>query len=160
MKRKLLRLNIGDGCPEGFTDIQAPIGRFPYKSSSVSEFRCAYYLSQIAGKDRGRFMDEVWRVLVPDAKALFITPYWSSFRALMDYRYEWPPVCEQSYLYFNKQWRESQKVVWCKCNFDILAHGYAPDPDTAGRHTDVQADRIKHYLNAALDLHVTLVKRK
>ena len=125
----------------------------------VEEFRCAYYFQQIPGKLRGPFMDELWRVLIPGGKALFITQYWSSFRAFMDYRSEWPPICEQSYLYYNKAWRESQKVNWCSCNFDIVGQGHIPDADAASKAQEVRDHWIKHYVNSALDLHMVLAKK-
>lgn len=163
MKQKLIKVNIGDGCPEGFKDFPVPpdwkVFWKTFKKESVEEFRCAYYFQQIPGKERGPWMDELWRVLVPGAKALFITQYWTSFRAFMDYRSEWPPVVEQSYLYFNKAWRESQKVEWCHCDFDIVGQGHMHDPETASKAQEVKDHWTKHYVNAALDLHMYVQKK-
>ncbi len=149
-KQKLIKVNIGDGCPEGFKDISTPLDWKAFKKESVEEFRCAYYFQQIPGKDRGPWMDELWRVLVPGAKALFITQYWTSFRAF---------VVEQSYLYFNKAWRESQKVNWCHCDFEIVGQGHMHDPETASKAQEVKDHWTKHYVNAALDLHMYVQKK-
>lgn len=160
MKNKPIKLNVGDSCPEGFKDTPSPIDWKLFKKESVEEFRCTYLFGQIPGKERGAFMDELWRVLIPGGKAMFITQYWTSFRAFMDYRSEWPPVVEQSYLYYNKAWRESQNVKWCTCDFDIVGQGHVPDPEAGAKAQEVKDHWIKHYANAALDLHMVLQKRK
>src|SRR6267154_3511474 len=83
---------------------------WPYDDNSVKELTCGGVFEYIPGKLRGRFMDEVYRVLAPDGKAAFTVPYWNSARGAQDFRYEWPPLCEQSFLYFNKGWREANKL--------------------------------------------------
>lgn len=153
-KQEALRLNIGPGCPEGFKELRGvpPEG-------SVTEYRLAHHLNSIPGKDRGKFMDAIWRQLKPGGKCTVIVPYWSSMRAYADFTGEWPPFCEMSFLYFNRKWREENKThPELKCDFDFT-YGYTPDPEVAARTPDVQAFWLKHYTNTALDLQVTLVKR-
>lgn len=105
-------------------------------------------------------MDELWRVLIPEGKVTIIVPYWSSMRSVQDFTHEWPPVAESSFLYFNKTWREQNKIdhYLCKCDFDF-GYGYIADPETAGRNTESQSFWIKHYTNAISDLQVVLTKR-
>src|SRR5882724_9714650 len=84
-------------------DISHP-QEFPwsYADDSIDELMCAGVFEYVPGKLRGKFMDEVYRVLVPNGKATFTVPYWNTARGMWDFRYEWPPLCEQSFLYFNK----------------------------------------------------------
>ncbi len=170
---KLLRLDLGAGQNkrEGFlgvdlyaeTDIKADLMKFPWpwKDESVEEVVSSHFFEHVPGAIRGQFMDELWRVLIPGGKATFITPYWSSMRAIQDPTHQWPPIAEASYLYFNKTWREQNKLehYLCTCDFDF-SYGYALDPETNTRSTlEVQAFWVKHYIGAVSDLQVTLVKR-
>jgi hypothetical protein len=163
--KKLIKLDISHGVlPEGHAYERIPKlipHRFPWplNDNSVEECFCAYMLNRIPGELRGKFMDELWRVLIPDGKATVIVPYWTSPRAIQDPNSAWPPLCEQSFLYFNRQFREvNQEPNTCKCNFDAVA-GHALDPETASRNDDTRSHWIKHYLNVVNDLHVTLTKK-
>src|SRR5205085_5756293 len=76
----------------------------------IKELTVIGVFEYIPGKLRGKFMDEVYRMLAPDGKATFVVPHWQSTRGFQDFRYAWPPLCEQSFLYFNKSWREANKL--------------------------------------------------
>ena len=142
---------------------------------SVAEIYSSFLFNRIPGALRPQFMDECWRVLVPGGKLTILVPYWSSCRAVQDYGHAWPPVVEQSFLYFNRQWRIDQKqqapepavVEWdaleghdyqIKADFDFT-FGYLFDPETAARAEDVRSSWIKHYVNSVTDLQVTLTKK-
>jgi len=132
---------------------------WPYKDNSVKEITCAGVMEYIPGKLRGQFMDEIHRILVPEGKAAFAVAYWNTARGFQDYRYEWPPLCEQSFLYFNKGWRETNKLeLGIKCDFDFT-YGYTPDPETAARNDESRSFYIKRYTNCIETLHLMLVKR-
>lgn len=159
-KKEVLKISIGvsQSCPPDFKNVDDLGARWPFKDNSVAEVFSHYYLQRVPGKERGKFMDELYRVLVPGGKATVIVPYYTSMRAIMDYRYEWPPVSEMSFLYFNKGWRESQKIAEPGCDFDF-SYGYFDPPETSTRSADVQAERRKSYWNAVNDLQVVMVKR-
>lgn len=126
---------------------------------SASEVFSAYMLNRIPGPERLKWMSEVWRVLVPQGKITVIVPYWSSPRAIQDPFSAYPPLCEQSFLYFNKQFREMNKVEFKgDCDFDFV-YGYSLDQETANKEDSVRAHWLKHYLNTANDLQLTLTKR-
>lgn len=135
--------------------------RFPWKidSESVTEAFSAFLFQRIPARDRGPFMDELYRVLVTGAKATFIVPYYSSARAIQDPTTEWPPLCEQSFLYFNKKFREDNKLPYpFKSDFDF-SYGYSLDNETALRTDDTRPFWIKHYANTVNDLNIVLVKK-
>lgn len=125
---------------------------------SVEEAYSAYMLNRIPGHLRMAWMDDLWRVLVPNGKATIIVPYWTSPRSIQDPNSQWPPLCEQSFLYFNKKFREDNKEPQAKCDFDFV-YGYQLDPETAGRNDETRPFWIKHYANAVSDLQVVLTKR-
>ena len=131
---------------------------WPYKSSSISELTCFHKLEYIPAKMRVPFMEEIFRILVTGGKATFLAFYWTSPRSIQDPAAEWPPLCEQSFLYFNKGWRETNGLPAIKCDFDFT-YGYQADPETAARSQESQSFWLKHYLNTATDLQIVLTKR-
>jgi SAM-dependent methyltransferase len=135
---------------------------WPIADGAVAEVHCSHFFEHIPGQLRPRFMDEVYRVLKTGGQAVIITPYWSSMRSIQDFTHEWPPVCEASFMYFNKGWRETNKLTHgaynMKCDFDF-GYGWTLDNDITVRHQDAQQFSVKHYNNAVLDVHVTLTKR-
>lgn len=145
-------------------DIQKDIAdpqKFPWpvKSGSISEIVCANVFEFIPGGLRGKFMDECYRVLGPSGKMTVATRYWNSAAAIQDYRYAWPPVVESSFLYFNKGWRDNNKLeLGLACDFDFT-YGYNVEPDTANRSEETRSFNIKHYANVINVLQVVLTKR-
>ncbi len=135
------------------------------KDESVEEAFCAYRLNRIPGEQRMAWMAELWRVLVPNGKCLVIVPYWSSPRAIQDPCSAWPPLCEESFQYFSKNFRDVNKEPknWeGYCDFDA-SYGYQLDRNDAavinGKSDEVRAFWIKHYTRIVEDLHMTLTKR-
>jgi hypothetical protein len=132
---------------------------WPKANESVYELVCNDVLEFVPGKQRDKFMDEVYRILVTGGKAVFNVRYWNTDSAIQDYMYEWPPLCEKSFLYFNKGWREANNLKRdIKCDFDFT-YGYSVEPNTAARSEEVRSFNIKHYNNTVLVLQVVLIKR-
>lgn len=172
--KELIKLDIacGQNKREGFVgidiasckgvDIKHDLFKFPWpvKTGSVSEAFSSHFFEHIPGMLRGQFMDEVYRILVPGGQYTIVSPYWSSPRAIQDFTHTWPPICEQSFLYFNKNWRDVNKLDHypVTCDFDFT-YGYLPDPETASKPQETQAFYVKHYLNAISDIQVVLTKK-
>lgn len=132
---------------------------WPCYDGSIGEVYSAFFFNRVPGRRRFHFMDELWRVLILGGKATIIVPYWTSPRAIQDPMAEWPPLCEQSFLYFNKQFRENNKVYTeAKCDFDFT-YGFQFDAEAMTRNDEARAFWLKHYFNVANDLWVTLTKR-
>lgn len=169
-----LRLDLGCGANkrEGFlgVDISKDCGAdlafdlkrgtWPWDNESVDEVHCSHFFEHLSGPERIPFMAELWRVMKPGAKALFITPDCDSHRAIQDPTHAWPPVCAESYLYFNKNWRDQNKLSHynINCDFDF-GYGFSMDVDVAVRSNDFQQFALKHYRNHSTDLHVTLTRK-
>jgi len=131
---------------------------FPIRES-VKEITVLGVLEFIPGKERGAFMDNCYRVLSNDGKMTITVPYWTSWRAYYDSRLEWPPFCEQSFLCFNKAWRDANmKGLGLECDFDFT-YGYAWDQETVNRSDESRAFWTKHYTNSVDALQLTLTKR-
>ena len=170
----LLKLDIGCGQnkKDGFTGMDsaaadgvdivhdANVFPWPFDDGSVDEVFCSHFLEHLTGDQRIPFMDELWRIMKDSAKATIITPFYSSSRAVQDPTHRWPPLCEASYLYFNKKWREDNKLTHYlgTCDFDFTC-GYGLDGEVSLRAEDYQRYAVKHYINSVLDLQVVLTKR-
>lgn len=133
---------------------------WPVESEAVEEARCIHFFEHLTGLERMTFMDELYRVMQRGAKATVQCPYWSSARAIQDPTHQWPPVCEASFLYFNKEWRANNKLDHypIACDFDFT-YGYGMNGQWVSRHHEAQAFAVNSYLNTVYDLIVTLVKR-
>lgn len=174
---KLTKLNLGCGqrlinpgedfigidiCPEAKPDIvhDLRIAPWPFLNDSVDEVVSFHFLEHLDGFERIDFFNELYRVMKAGAKARFQVPYWSSMRAIQDPTHKFPPLCEASFCYMNKGWRVANKLdhYKLKCDFDF-EFGYQLEQETATRSQEVQYDWVKHKLNAANDIIVTMTKR-
>lgn len=167
-----LDLACGDNKREGFfgidkyktgsTDATCDLLKFPWpiEADSVEEVHCSHFFEHIPALLRPKFMEELYRVLKVGAKAALIVPMGD--RCFQDYTHQWPPVVPGSFLYFNKDWREANKLTHgeyaLNCDFDYT-YGHALMPDIAVRNAEYQAFAVTHYANAASDLHVTLTRK-
>lgn len=144
-----------------YEDLKEPtVFPWPHKDKSISEINCRGVFEYVPGKLRGRFMDEIFRVLTDDGKASISVPYWNHAMGVQDFMYEWPMLCEQSFLYFNKAWREANKVrIRLSSDFDFT-YGYSMVPEVDARSDESKQFAITHYSNSIMALHVLLTKVK
>jgi hypothetical protein len=131
-----------------------------WADDSVKQAKIEKVLEFLPGKQRPKFFDELWRILIPDGTAAVKVPYWSSAGGVQDYEYEWPPWNDNSFTYFNAALRktlgvENRKI---KCNFDFTG-GYEIDMNIAQRAEETRQFAAKHYTNTILAAQVTLVKK-
>jgi hypothetical protein len=134
--------------------------RWPYADNSVKEIKCVHKLEFIPGKQRVAFMEEAWRVLEVGGTMTVVVCYYSSTRAIQDPMLQWPPMCEQSFLYFNKGWREANQLPPIKCDFEFPStYGYSGGTEISTKNQETQTYWVAHYLNSVADLHMTLTKR-
>jgi hypothetical protein len=173
-----LDLGCGDNKREGFTGVDkyktastdAEVDLFVFPWPIADEVHMSHFFEHVPARTRPKFIEEIFRILkepVRDGeqlvkeggKATFITPMYD--RMFQDFTHEWPPIIPGSYLYFNKIWREQNKLTHgeydIKCNFDFV-YGYSLNPTIQARNTEYQQFALQHYNNAASDLHVTLTK--
>lgn len=168
---KELKLDLGCGPhpKEGFTgvdiaDFGQPIKadlnkKWQWKDNSVDEVFSSHTLEHFSGEERVHFMNELYRVLKPGAKAQFVVPHWASARAYGDPTHKWPPVGEMTWLYLNRDWRAlNAPHVGYRCDFDFT-YGYALAPGWETRSQEAQQFGLMHYREVAMDMMATLTKR-
>ena len=139
---------------------------WPWPDDSVEEAHMSHMLEHFTALERMFVFNELYRVLVKGGKATIITPWWASGRAYGDPTHRWPPVCEMSYYYLNREWRMANAPhtdsQWMKggynCDFDHSG-GYTWHPEVAVRNAEYQMYAAKFLKESAQDLIVTVVRR-
>ena len=144
---------------------------FILPDSSVSEAHCSHFLEHLehnqSRPERTRFMNELWRVLIPGGTATVITPHWASGRAYGDFTHADKPVAEMFYAYLNRVWREDNapdndiefNPDGYNCNFEYVL-GHVLDPEIAKQSQEQQNFALQWYKEAAMDLHARLTAKK
>ena len=153
------------------TLLQCGEGGFILPDDSVTEVYCSHFLEHLEHNqrrpERVRFMNELWRVLVPDGKATVITPHWASNRAFGDFTHADKPVSEMFYAYLDRDWRKANapdndaefNPDGYTCNF-LAQLGYSQHPDIKKLTPEERDFALLWYKEAALDLHAILVAVK
>jgi SAM-dependent methyltransferase len=130
---------------------------WPFKNNSVDEAFCSHYVEHT--KCLMKFMNELWRILKPDARCTILAPYYTSMRCWQDPTHT-RAISEASFLYFNKEWRVNNKLDHypITCDFDF-SYGYVMTPEWVNRSEESRAFAIRHYFNVVTDIQVILTKR-
>ena len=146
-------------------------GGFILPDNSVSEVHCSHFLEHLEHNqrrpERVRFMNELWRVLVPGGMARIITPHWASNRAYGDFTHADKPVSEMFYAYLSREWRTRSapdndvkfNPDGYDCDFETQL-GHVVTADFQRKGADEKAFAIAWYKDAVDDLHAVLVARK
>jgi SAM-dependent methyltransferase len=141
-------------------DIYFDLTTFPWtfaEDNSADEIFVSHYVEHTP--DLMKFMDECWRILKPGGKMTVIAPYYNSIRCWQDPTHL-RAISEATFLYFNKGWREANKLDHypIKSDFDF-SYGYGLAPEWASRSAESVGFAVKHYTNVVNDIYVTLIKR-
>lgn len=144
-------------------DMNTPV--WPWEDNSVDEVHCSHFLEHLTQEQRCHFMNELFRVMKPGAKATIITPSWASTRAYGDPTHKWPAISEMFYFYLGQEWRDSQAphtdIKWnplgYSCNFSAT-WGHSYGPELGVRSQEYVQMALNNFINAAQDIHATLVK--
>jgi hypothetical protein len=146
------------------TDLRKP---WPWPDNSIEEVHCSHTLEHFDAMERVHFLNELFRVMKPGAKATVITPHWSSCRAYGDCTHKWPPVSEFLWYYLKKEWRmqqaphtdETNLKGGYSCNFEVT-WGYTLHPEVASRNQEYQQYAMNFLKEATPDMIATLVCTK
>jgi len=139
---------------------------FMLVDNSVDEVHCSHFVEHLTADERVQFMNELYRVMKPGAKAMIITPHWASNRAYGDMTHCWPPVSEMWFYYLSKQWREDQvphtDIRWnpkgYSCDFEA-SWGYSLHPALNGRNQEYTMHAQTFWKEAVQDMMAQLTKK-
>ena len=135
---------------------------WPLEDNSVDEVLCEHFLEHVPKEKRPGFANELYRVMKPGAKAVFVVPSYLSQRMYQDPTHEWPPIVPQSFLYWHLGWREDNKLTHgpyaeYKCNF-LSECEMIGTPEWESRHQAAVDFALTHYWNSTIDMRVYLEK--
>jgi len=127
----------------------------PFKDDSVEEVYVSHYAEHT--KDLIKFMDEIWRICIPDAKVTIIGPYYTSIRAWQDPTHT-RVLSEATWLYFNKDWRVANKLDHypIKSNFEVKNIMVFFNPPWDKKSEEARQFAAQHYWNVISDILVEL----
>ena len=166
-----MKLNLGAGKTkmEGFLgvdsrdfgqDIVADLrDTWKWEDDSVDEVHASHFIEHLTAPERIHFVNELYRVLKPGAKATVITPHWASNRAYGDLTHQWPPVSEMWFYYLSREWRAANAPHndFYTCDF-ACTWGYSLHTAIIPRNTEYQQHALAFWKEAAQDILATLVK--
>ncbi len=144
---------------------------WPWPDSSIDEVNSSHFVEHLDfnrhNPERVRFMNELWRVLKPGAKATIVTPHWCSNRAYGDFTHADKPVAEMFFYYISREWRKREaphtdiefNPQGFSCDF-AATWGHSFGPELAQRAQEYQTFALQNYKEAALDLVATLTAQK
>ena len=134
---------------------------WPWADQSVTEVHTSHFVEHLTQDQRIRFVNELYRVLVPAGKATVIVPHWASCRAYGDLTHQWPPVSEFWFYYLNKDWRAQNAPHndAYTCDFECT-WGYSLRPDITVRSEEYQSFAMQNYKEVAQDIISTWTKRR
>lgn len=133
--------------------------KWPWENASIDEVHCSHFIEHLDANERIHFVNELYRILKPGAKATIIAPHWSSCRAYGDLTHKWPPVSEFWFSYLSTEWRTSNAPHndQYKCNFKCT-WGFSLRQDVLIRNQDYQFYAMTNYKDVLQDVIATFVK--
>jgi hypothetical protein len=173
-KKDSVRLDLacGNNKKEGFTgvdiigppdtqaDIIVNLENFPweqFESNSIYEIHCSHFIEHTS--DIKKFMEEIYRILIPCGKVTFYAPYYSSIRAMQDFTHK-RFISEATFLYFNQSWLKANGLSHyaVKCDFAILSSKFLFNKKWNTRSDDAKEWARQHHINVIDDIEVILQK--
>lgn len=136
---------------------------YPFENESVDAIFSSHFAEHLDGFERAKFMDECWRILKPEGRMRLIHPYYKSVRAVQDFTHKWPPISENSYLYWDRGWRKMNGLTHgpydLKCDYEFNVYYTWQDQVWANKNEETRNFAVNHYFNVVADMIVDLKKR-
>ena len=139
---------------------QAP---WPWADNSVSEAHASHFVEHLNAAQRCTFVNELYRILIPNGTCSVIVPHWASCRAYGDPTHQWPPVSEFWFYYLSREWRAANAPhsdkQWNPDGFDChfeATWGYNLRQDLLVRNQEFQQFAIANHKEAIQDMQATL----
>jgi hypothetical protein len=157
--------------PAGSKYIKHDVLSFPWpiEDNSVYEARCSHFVEhiphQIEGYNKYKngmilFMEELYRVLMPQGFVTITCPYYSSERAWQDPTHV-RAITKETFKYFDPKWLEAIGMDHydIKTDFEVVTTKMIMDPSCEARSESARQMMMKHFGNVVADIQVILRKR-
>jgi len=129
---------------------------WPWDNESIDEIYCSHYIEHTP--DLIAFMDECYRVLKANGRAVLVAPYYNSIRAWQDPTHV-RAISEATFAYYNKNWREINKLDHYNIKSDFNSEiSLVFNPEWANKTEEEIKFAIKHYVNVVDDIQAVLTR--
>lgn len=127
----------------------------PFEDNSVTEIYVSHYAEHT--KDLMKFMDEIWRICMPDAKVTILGPYYTSIRAWQDPTHT-RALSEATWMYYSKNWRTANKLDHYPIQSDFSVENIMLffNPPWDKKTEEARQFAQQHYWNVISDIVVEL----
>ena len=134
---------------------------YPFEDNSIDGAFSSHFVEHLDGFERIKFFNEMHRILKMGARMRLVHPYYKSERAVQDPTHKFPPICEMSYYYWDKNWREVNKLghYLGNCDYQFNIFYTFMDPIWLNKDENSRNFAIRHYFNVVADMIVDLTKR-
>ena len=135
------------------------VAPWPWADGSVDELRCDDRFHRLAAPARIRFMEEAWRVLKAGGTLEVTVPHARSEAANAPDAV-WPPLVENSFLYFDAEARADMRVAHYEIHCDFAVEiGVRMDSAWDARPEAEKLHAIRHFHGAVAAMTAFLTKR-
>jgi SAM-dependent methyltransferase len=132
---------------------------WPWENDSVDEAVSSHFVEHLDAHQRRHFVEELWRVLKPEATAQIIVPYAFSERAYGDLTHQWPPLVGFWFFYLDASWcAQNSAHHTYKANFSV-GWGHNPREDMKARNPEYIQEALAKELNASMDMIANFTKK-
>jgi hypothetical protein len=127
---------------------------WPFDDGTVMELNIGPYICQIPNLDQ--FMDEAYRVLVPNGKLTVLSPYYTSIAYWRNIR-NITPITEDTFGFYCVGWLKARKVMKkVTCDFEPVGNTFFYSEDYALYADQTKEFARKHYWNVCEAMQATL----
>lgn len=139
---------------------------WPFADEEVYEFNCEHFIEHIPmtlpSGENGliRFMEEVYRCLMPGGTIRFAAPYYSSIEAWQDPTHV-RAISERTFVYFDRKAMQAADLDHydIKTNFEAVSRIYRLHPECEAYSEERRSYMIKHYINVVQEFQIVLRKK-
>ena len=134
---------------------------YPFEDNSIDAIHSSHFVEHLDGFERMKFFDECYRILKPGGRMRVIHPYYKSVRAIQDPTHKFPPISENSSFYWDRSWRDLNKLDHypINCDFEFNIYYVWQDGSIANKNEETRTFSIDKYWNIVADMIVDLTKR-
>lgn len=128
---------------------------WPWDNNSINEIICSHFVEHLP--DLRRFMEHIWKILVPGGVIQIIAPYWTHLGAHQDFSHV-RCINEVTFQYFCRPSLRAMNIEHyeVKCDFDVALTRFYFEPEWTDRAEEAKEWARKHYNNVVREIEVHL----
>ncbi len=136
---------------------------WPFEDNSIWEMNCSHFVEHIPIQLKdgsfglNRFMEEVYRCLMPGGQIVITCPYYTSIRAWQDPTHT-RAITDVTFNYYSKGKVTGVDHYMPKCNFEIVHRRYMLNKEHEALGEEARVYALKHFWNVVDDVQFTLRK--